>query len=56
MRDGRELLDRMREILSDPAGRQRRGSEGRKRVLSSRGAAERYAEMVVKALGLKAKG
>jgi len=56
VRDGRELLDRMREILSDPAERQRRGAEGRKRVLSSRGAAERYAEMVVKALGLKAKG
>ena len=56
VRDGRELLDRMREILSDPAGRQRRGVEGRKRVLSSRGAAERYAGMIIKNLGRKANG
>jgi hypothetical protein len=30
--------------------------EGQKRVLASRGAAERYAGMILKALGLKAKG
>jgi len=56
VRDGRELLEGVRGILSDPAERQRRGSEGRKRVLSSRGAAERYAGMIIKNLGRKANG
>jgi UDP-N-acetylglucosamine:LPS N-acetylglucosamine transferase len=56
VRDEQELLEGMRRVLSDPAELRRRGAEGQKRVLSSRGAAERYAGMVMKALGRKAKG
>jgi hypothetical protein len=37
-------------MLSDPAELRRRGAEGQKRVLSSRGAAERYAGMIVRTL------
>ncbi|NPV05167.1 MAG: 3-deoxy-D-manno-octulosonic acid transferase [Syntrophaceae bacterium] len=51
VRDERELLDGMKRILSDPEELRRRGSEGQRRVLSSRGAAERYAAMIIRALG-----
>ncbi len=64
VRNAAELLEGMKALLSDPAELRRRGTEGQKRVLSSRGAAERYAGMIVKNLGqrlrlrgrLKAKG
>jgi hypothetical protein len=41
----------MQAMLSDPAELRRRGVEGQKRVMASRGAAERYAGMILKALG-----
>jgi len=50
VRDERELLEGMKRVLSDPAELRRRGAEGQKRVLSSRGAAERYAGMIVRVL------
>lgn len=56
MRDENELLEGMKKILSDPAERGRRGSEGQRLVLSSRGAAERYAAMIVRALGGRQQG
>lgn len=56
VRDGGELLEGMKRILSDPAGLRRRGAEGQRLVLSSRGAAERYAGMIIKTLGRKANG
>ena len=56
VRDGQELLEGMKRILSDPAELRRRGAAGQKRVLSSRGAAERYAGMIVKNVGRKANG
>jgi len=56
VRDERELLEGMKTILSDPAERGRRGAEGQRLVLSSRGAAERYAAMVVRALGSRHQG
>ena len=51
VRDERELLEGMKKILSDPADLMRRGAEGQRVVLSSRGAAERYAAMIIRALG-----
>ena len=54
VRNAAELLEGMKALLSDPAELSRRGAEGQKRVLSSRGAAERYAAMIVKNLGRKA--
>ncbi|HQL90010.1 MAG TPA: 3-deoxy-D-manno-octulosonic acid transferase [Syntrophales bacterium] len=51
VRDERELLEGLKAILSDPAELARRGAEGQRRVLSSRGAAERYAAMIIKVLG-----
>jgi len=45
-----ELLAGMKAMLCDPAELRRRGMEGQKRVLASRGAAERYAGMILKAL------
>jgi len=54
VRDERELLEGMKRVLSDPAELRRLGAEGQKRVLSSRGAAERYAGMIIKNLGRKA--
>jgi len=56
VRDGQELLEGMKRILSDPEELRRRGAEGQRRVLSSRGAAERYAAMIIKNLGRKANG
>ncbi len=50
VRDERELLEGMKRVLSDPAELRRLGAEGQKRVLSSRGAAERYAGMIIKTL------
>ena len=51
VRNAAELLEGMKALLSDPAELRRRGSEGQKRVMSSRGAAERYAAMILKTLG-----
>ncbi len=51
VRGERELFEGMQKILSDPAELRRRGAEGQRVVLSSRGAAERYAAMIVRALG-----
>jgi 3-deoxy-D-manno-octulosonic-acid transferase len=51
VRNAEELLAEMRKMLSNPEELKRRGMEGQRRVLSSRGAAERYAEMILKALG-----
>ena len=56
VRNAEELLEGMKVLLSDPAERRRRGAEGQKRVMSSRGAAERYAAMILKALGSKDQG
>ncbi len=56
VRDGQELLEGTKRILSDPAELRRRGTEGQKRVLSSRGAAERYAGMIVRALAGEERG
>jgi 3-deoxy-D-manno-octulosonic-acid transferase len=51
VRSAEELLDGVRKILSDPVELRRRGMEGQRRVLSSRGASMRYAEMIVNILG-----
>jgi 3-deoxy-D-manno-octulosonic-acid transferase len=51
VRNAEELLAGMKAMLCDPAELRRRGMEGQKRVLASRGAAERYAGMILKALG-----
>ena len=51
VQNAEELLAGMKAMLSDPAGLRRRGAEGQKRVMASRGAAERYAAMILKALG-----
>jgi 3-deoxy-D-manno-octulosonic-acid transferase len=51
VRNAAELLEGVKALLSDPAELRRRGAEGQKRVMSSRGAAERYAGMILKALG-----
>ncbi len=56
VRNAAELLEGMKALLSDPAELRRRGAEGQKRVMSSRGAAERYAAMILKALGSKDQG
>jgi 3-deoxy-D-manno-octulosonic-acid transferase len=56
VRNAAELLEGMKALLSDPAELRRRGAEGQKRVMSSRGAAERYAGMIIKNMGRKAKG
>jgi 3-deoxy-D-manno-octulosonic-acid transferase len=54
VRNAGELLEGMKKMLSDPEALRRCGMEGQRRVMSSRGAAERYAEMILKALGHKA--
>jgi 3-deoxy-D-manno-octulosonic-acid transferase len=46
-----ELRRGVKKMLADPAELRRRGAEGQRRVLSSRGASMRYAEMIVKGLG-----
>jgi 3-deoxy-D-manno-octulosonic-acid transferase len=46
-----ELLTGVKKMLSDPAELRRRGAEGQRRVLLSRGASMRYAEMIIKVLG-----
>ena len=51
VRNAEELLEGVKKMLSDPEELRRRGAEGQRRVLSSRGAAERYAGMILKALG-----
>jgi 3-deoxy-D-manno-octulosonic-acid transferase len=51
VRNAAELLEGMKALLADPAELRRRGAEGQKRVMSSRGAAERYAAMILKTLG-----
>jgi 3-deoxy-D-manno-octulosonic-acid transferase len=51
VRNAAELLAGMQAMLSDPAELRRRGVEGQKRVMSSRGAAERYAGMILKVIG-----
>jgi 3-deoxy-D-manno-octulosonic-acid transferase len=56
VRNAAELLEGMKALLSDPTELRRRGAEGQKRVMSSRGAAERYAAMILKALGSKDQG
>jgi 3-deoxy-D-manno-octulosonic-acid transferase len=51
VRNAAELLEGVKALLSNPAELRRRGVEGQKRVMSSRGAAERYAAMIIKILG-----
>jgi 3-deoxy-D-manno-octulosonic-acid transferase len=51
VRNPEELLAGVKAMLSDPAELRRRGIEGQKRVMASRGAAERYAAMIVRVLG-----
>jgi 3-deoxy-D-manno-octulosonic-acid transferase len=50
VRNAEELLEGVKKMLSDPEELRRRGAEGQRRVLSSRGAAERYAGMIIRAL------
>jgi 3-deoxy-D-manno-octulosonic-acid transferase len=50
VRNAEELLEGVKKMLSDPAELRRRGAEGQRRVLSSRGASMRYAEMIIRAL------
>ena len=52
VRNAAELLEGVRAMLADPAELRRRGVEGQKRVMASRGAAERYAAMILRALKL----
>lgn len=47
----RELLEKMLQTLADPQDAKKRGERGRAVVLANRGAAQRYAEMVMKYLG-----
>jgi len=54
VRNAGELLEGAKAMLSDPAELRRRGAEGQKRVMASRGAAERYAAMIIKNLERKA--
>jgi 3-deoxy-D-manno-octulosonic-acid transferase len=46
-----ELLENITRILADPQDARKRGERGRAVVLANRGAAERYAQMVIKHLG-----
>ena len=56
VRNAEELLEGVKKMLSDPVELQRRGAEGQRRVLSSRGASMRYAEMIIRVLGRKDQG
>jgi 3-deoxy-D-manno-octulosonic-acid transferase len=49
--DARELSEGMLKILADPQDARRRGERGRAVVLANRGAAERYAEMMIRHTG-----
>ena len=51
IRDARELSEGMLEILADPQDARRRGERGRAVVLANMGAAERYAEMIIRHTG-----
>jgi 3-deoxy-D-manno-octulosonic-acid transferase len=51
IRNARELSEGMLQILADPQDAQRRGERGRAVVLANMGAAERYAEMIIRHLG-----
>jgi len=55
VRNAEELLAGVKKMLSDPAELRRRGMEGQRRVLSSRGASLRYAEMIIKVVGNRQK-
>ncbi len=50
--NARELLEKILLILGDPPDAQKRGERGRAVVLANGGAAKRYAEMVMKYLGV----
>lgn len=47
---GKELLEKILDVLADPQDAKQRGERGRAVVLANRGAAERYGEMVVRRL------
>jgi 3-deoxy-D-manno-octulosonic-acid transferase len=47
----RELLEKMLQTHADPQDAQARGERGRAVVLANRGAAQRYAEMVIRYIG-----
>jgi 3-deoxy-D-manno-octulosonic-acid transferase len=51
IRGARELQEKILQTLADPQNAQARGERGRAVVLANRGAAKRYAEMVIKYLG-----
>ncbi|PKO01656.1 MAG: 3-deoxy-D-manno-octulosonic acid transferase, partial [Chloroflexi bacterium HGW-Chloroflexi-5] len=51
IRDARELTEGMLKILADPQDARRRGESGRAVVLANMGAAERYAEMIIRHMG-----
>jgi 3-deoxy-D-manno-octulosonic-acid transferase len=51
IRDTRELSEGMLRILADPQDARRRGDRGRAVVLANMGAAERYAEMIIRHTG-----
>ena len=50
IRNARELSEGMLQILADPQDAQRRGERGRAVVLANMGAAQRYAEMMIRHL------
>ncbi len=56
VRSGDELHGWFDRLLRDPGELEKRGESGRARVMASRGASGRYAEMIIKALGEWAKG
>ena len=51
IRGARELMEKIQQTLADPQDAKQRGERGRAVVLANRGAAKRYAEMVMKYLG-----
>jgi len=46
-----ELMEKILQTLADPQDAQKRGERGRAVVLANRGAAKRYAEMVIRYIG-----
>ena len=50
VQNAEELLEEVKKMLTNPVELRRRGMEGQRRVLSSRGASMRYAAMILRAL------
>ena len=54
VRDGAQLPDTILRLMNDPAALRRRGETGRAVAASNRGAAERYADLIVEVLESRA--